>query len=199
MRLRQQGIVVFTLLLVSVACGSRENDDPAGEDTPAPSDSASGSSVGSGATIRVDGVAELRLGQTPEDAAATGLVGIPSEEACDYRHPDSGEVIFTVAELQGGLEGLAIFESGALYRIRVTSGAQTELGLGPSDSLHDLSRLYRAPEYVISLDPILSETMGAQVLVVERDGEGIFSVVADAGEDIINEIWITYTWACGGV
>lgn len=148
--------------------------------------------------IAGDSISELRLGQTTEEALATGLITEPGTD-CDYRNEATGEITYLVSHLHGGgLQGFAVFQEGVLVTIGVQGGAETEAGLRPGDSLHRVSTLYPQGDYVVAYDEVLSEAHGGQVITVQEGEDVLFSVHVPSGEDTISELWLPYPWACGG-
>jgi hypothetical protein len=174
------GAAVLALALFACGSDSPDRGSPGDVEAEAPP----------GLVITPEGVGDLRLGQSSEEAVATGLVSdlVPR---CDL-----GDGPALHGELRGGLEGSVTMMDGMVYAIEVASGAETDLGLGPGDDIDDVSRLYPSEDYDVAVDDYYAGLFGGRLITIEQDGTQLYSVLADESGDAVAEVSVPGPMTC---
>ena len=164
-------LVVAALLLA--ACG--DDEDPVATTTT----EAEAESVDP--VLSAEGLGDLRIGMSAEDASATGLIG-EIGPGCELAGPGNEG-----ADLVGA-DGFVTFQDGELVAIDVRGGAETAEGIAVGDSLDDLRSAYGDVEVDTTTEDVFA-------FWIARVPAG-FEAVVDPGTEEITTIAVPQVQLC---
>lgn len=153
--------VLLVSALLLGACG--DDDDPAATTTTTEAESVD-------PVLSPEGLGDLRIGMSAEEASATGLIG-EIGPGCELAGPGNEG-----ADLVGA-DGFVTFQDGELVAIDVREGAETAEGIRVGDSLDDLRTAYDDVEVDTTTEDVFA-------FWIARVPAGIEAVVEPETEEI---------------
>ncbi|MSO79999.1 MAG: hypothetical protein EXQ79_10425 [Acidimicrobiia bacterium] len=171
---------VTVLVFALVACGGGEKKRrTTNTSTTVTAPSTTTTSESAPLELTEAGLGALTIGLSTSAASDTGLIGSIGP-GCELA--GTGQ---QAAPLQGGVNGSATFDAGALSAISVVGGASTAAGISVGSSLSDVQSAYSADGYSVSVDDSTVDIFGIRLVTVTKNGQPAFGMTLDPATNAV--------------